>query len=245
MQTSFHRIKRLPPYVFAEVNAMKAKARAAGADIIDLGMGNPDQPTPKHIVDKLVEAAANPRNHRYSVSRGIPGLRKAYAAYYERRFNVSLDAETEVIVTLGSKEGLANLAQAHDHRIDKQRGHPPQAIGDDRENYDHHEKLNKLVHGFSLASVEGLITDAQSRSYRDVGVDSSQAIRRGRVHVLRQHRLKHPASGRHRKPESRRYVAPPNAHSTSATDYKLNPSRCDVRTAQRNGGSGSYEVRQV
>ncbi len=112
MQTEFHRIKRLPPYVFAEVNAMKAKARAAGDDIIDLGMGNPDQPTPKHIVEKLVEASANPKNHRYSVSRGIPGLRKAYASYYERRFNVTLDPDSEVIVTLGSKEGLANLAQA-------------------------------------------------------------------------------------------------------------------------------------
>ncbi|SDD73213.1 LL-diaminopimelate aminotransferase [Rhodospira trueperi] len=112
LQTEFYRVKRLPPYVFAEVNAMKARARAAGEDIIDLGMGNPDQPTPQHIVDKLAEAAANPRAHRYSASRGIPGLRRALAAYYERRFNVSLDPETETIVTLGSKEGLANLAQA-------------------------------------------------------------------------------------------------------------------------------------
>ncbi len=112
METEFHRIKRLPPYVFAEVNAMKARARAAGEDIIDLGMGNPDQPTPAHIVDKLVEAARNPRTHRYSTSRGIPGLRKAFAAYYARRFGVELDPETECIVTLGSKEGLANLAQA-------------------------------------------------------------------------------------------------------------------------------------
>ncbi|MBB4284729.1 LL-diaminopimelate aminotransferase [Roseospira goensis] len=112
LQTEFYRVKRLPPYVFAEVNAMKARARAAGEDIIDLGMGNPDQPTPQHIVDKLAEAAANPRAHRYSTSRGIPGLRRALAAYYDRRFNVTLDPETEVIATLGSKEGLANLAQA-------------------------------------------------------------------------------------------------------------------------------------
>ncbi len=108
----FHRIKRLPPYVFAEVNAMKARARAAGEDIIDLGMGNPDQPTPRHIVDKLIETVNDPKTHRYSNSRGIPGLRRALATYYERRFGVGLDPETEVVVTLGSKEGLANLAQA-------------------------------------------------------------------------------------------------------------------------------------
>jgi alanine-synthesizing transaminase len=108
----FHRIRRLPPYVFSEVNAMKAAARAAGRDIIDLGMGNPDQPTPQPIVDKLVEAVRNPRTHRYSTSRGIPGLRRAHAAYYARRFGVGLDPETEIVVTLGSKEGLANLAQA-------------------------------------------------------------------------------------------------------------------------------------
>ncbi|WP_173976144.1 LL-diaminopimelate aminotransferase [Magnetospirillum sp. LM-5] len=108
----FHRIKRLPPYVFAEVNAMKARARAAGEDIIDFGMGNPDQPTPAHIVEKLVEAARNPRAHRYSMSRGIPGLRKALSAYYARRFAVDIDPESECIVTLGSKEGLANLANA-------------------------------------------------------------------------------------------------------------------------------------
>ncbi|HMA51972.1 MAG TPA: LL-diaminopimelate aminotransferase [Magnetospirillaceae bacterium] len=112
METEFHRIKRLPPYVFAEVNAMKARARAAGEDIIDFGMGNPDQPTPQHIVDKLVEASRNPRAHRYSMSRGIPGLRKAQAAYYQRRFGVEIDPESECIVTLGSKEGLANLAAA-------------------------------------------------------------------------------------------------------------------------------------
>jgi alanine-synthesizing transaminase len=108
----FHKIKRLPPYVFAEVNAMKAAARADGDDIIDFGMGNPDQPTPRHIVDKLIEAVQNPRTHRYSNSRGIPGLRRALAGYYDRRFGVHLDPEREVVVTLGSKEGLANLAQA-------------------------------------------------------------------------------------------------------------------------------------
>lgn len=112
MDQTFHRIKRLPPYVFAEVNAMKANARAAGEDVIDFGMGNPDSPTPKHIVDKLTEAVADPRTHRYSTSRGIPGLRRAQAAYYDRRFGVDIDPETETIVTLGSKEGFANLAQA-------------------------------------------------------------------------------------------------------------------------------------
>ena len=110
--TEFHRINRLPPYVFAEVNAMKAKARAAGADIIDLGMGNPDLPTPQHIVDKLCEAAQDPKAHRYSASQGIKGLRKAFVSYYERRFGVTLDMNKEVCVTLGSKEGLANLASA-------------------------------------------------------------------------------------------------------------------------------------
>lgn len=108
----FHRIRRLPPYVFAEVNTAKAKARGAGEDIIDLGMGNPDSPTPPHIVAKLIETVQDPRSHRYSVSKGIPGLRRALAAYYERRFNVHLNPETEVVATLGSKEGLANLASA-------------------------------------------------------------------------------------------------------------------------------------
>ena len=112
IEQQFHRIKRLPPYVFAEVNAMKAQARAEGEDIIDLGMGNPDSPTPPHIVEKLVEAVQNPKTHRYSNSRGIPGLRRALTAYYKRRFDVELDPEREAIVTLGSKEGLANLAQA-------------------------------------------------------------------------------------------------------------------------------------
>jgi len=112
MDQEFHRIKRLPPYVFAEVNAMKAKARAAGEDVIDLGMGNPDLGTPPHIVAKLVEAVQDVRTHRYSNSRGIPGLRKAISSYYQRRFNVGIDPESEAIVTIGSKEGLANLAQA-------------------------------------------------------------------------------------------------------------------------------------
>jgi alanine-synthesizing transaminase len=108
----FHRIKRLPPYVFAEVNRLKAAARTRGADIIDLGMGNPDLPTPQHIVDKLVETIAKPRTHRYSASKGIPGLRRAQAAYYERRFGVKLDPETQIVATMGSKEGFANMAQA-------------------------------------------------------------------------------------------------------------------------------------
>ncbi|MCG8695571.1 MAG: LL-diaminopimelate aminotransferase [Minwuiales bacterium] len=112
MQLDFHLIKRLPPYVFDEVNTMKARARAAGEDIIDFGMGNPDSATPKHILDKLTEAVQDPRTHRYSSSRGIPGLRRAAAAYYDRRFGVDIDPETETIVTLGSKEGLAHLAMA-------------------------------------------------------------------------------------------------------------------------------------
>ena len=112
MHEDFHRIKRLPPYVFAEVNRLKAQARARGADIIDLGMGNPDLPTPQHIVEKMVETIAKPRTHRYSASKGIPGLRRAQAAYYERRFGVKLDPETQIVATLGSKEGFANMAQA-------------------------------------------------------------------------------------------------------------------------------------
>jgi alanine-synthesizing transaminase len=108
----FHRIKRLPPYVFAEVNRLKAAARAGGADIIDLGMGNPDMPTPQHIIDKLVETVGKPRTNRYSASKGIPGLRRAQAAYYARRFGVKLDPETQIVATLGSKEGFANMAQA-------------------------------------------------------------------------------------------------------------------------------------
>ena len=112
MIEDFHRIKRLPPYVFAEVNRLKAAARANGADIIDLGMGNPDMPTPQHIIDKLVETVGKPRTNRYSASKGIPGLRRAQAAYYARRFGVKLNPETQVVATLGSKEGFANMAQA-------------------------------------------------------------------------------------------------------------------------------------
>ena len=108
----FYRLKRLPPYLFTEVNAMKHRARTAGEDIIDFGMGNPDSPTPAHIVDKLIETVRNPRTHRYSTSRGIPGLRRAISAYYERRHNVTVDPDREVVVNLGSKEGFVNLAQA-------------------------------------------------------------------------------------------------------------------------------------
>ena len=110
--TDFHRVKRLPPYVFEQVNRLKAKARAGGADIIDLGMGNPDLPAPKHVVEKLVETAGKARTDRYSASKGIPGLRRAQASYYERRFGVKLNPDTQVITTLGSKEGFANMAQA-------------------------------------------------------------------------------------------------------------------------------------
>ena len=108
----FYRIRRLPPYVFEEVNKAKAKARNAGADIIDLGMGNPDLPAPQHVLDKLKETLGKPRTDRYSASRGIPGLRRAQAAYYERRFGVKLNPDTQVVATLGSKEGFANMAQA-------------------------------------------------------------------------------------------------------------------------------------
>lgn len=112
MTADFHRIRRLPPYVFEEVNRLKARLRAEGVDIIDFGMGNPDMPTPHHIVAKLIETARNPKSGRYSASKGIPGLRRAMAAYYGRRFGVKLNPDTEVIATLGSKEGFANLAQA-------------------------------------------------------------------------------------------------------------------------------------
>ncbi len=112
MSQEFHRIRRLPPYVFEHINPIKAQARADGVDIIDLGMGNPDLPTPPHIVDKLCETIKDPRTHRYSASRGIPGLRKAQASYYGRRFGVKLDPDTQVVATLGSKEGFANMAQA-------------------------------------------------------------------------------------------------------------------------------------
>jgi len=110
--SDFHRIKRLPPYVFEQVNRLKAEARARGDDIIDFGMGNPDMPTPAHITDKLIETLRDPRTNRYSASKGIYGLRKAQAAYYARRFGVKLDPNSQVVATLGSKEGFANVAQA-------------------------------------------------------------------------------------------------------------------------------------
>ncbi len=112
MDEQFYRMKRLPPYVIAEVNAMRHAARQSGEDIIDLGMGNPDQPPPQHVIDKLCEVAAKPDAHGYSQSKGIPGLRRAQSNYYERRFGVDLDPETEVVVTMGSKEGLGSLANA-------------------------------------------------------------------------------------------------------------------------------------
>ena len=112
MSEDFYRIKRLPPYVFAEVNRLKADYRSKGVDIIDFGMGNPDMDTPHHIVEKLVETVRKSRTHRYSSSKGIDGLRKAQARYYKNRFDVALDPEREIIATLGSKEGLANLAMA-------------------------------------------------------------------------------------------------------------------------------------
>jgi len=108
----FHRIRRLPPYVFEQVNRAKAAARNGGADIIDLGMGNPDLPTPAHVIEKLKETIGKPRTDRYSASKGIPGLRRAQAAYYARRFGVKLNPDTQVVTTLGSKEGFANVAQA-------------------------------------------------------------------------------------------------------------------------------------
>lgn len=112
MNTDFYRMKRMPPYVIAEVNAMRHAARQAGRDIIDLGMGNPDLPPPQHVIDKLCEVASKPDAHGYSQSKGIPGLRRAQANYYGRRFGVDLDPENEVVVTMGSKEGLASLATA-------------------------------------------------------------------------------------------------------------------------------------
>lgn len=112
MNTEFPRINRLPPYVFNIVNELKMQERHRGEDIIDFGMGNPDQPTPQHIVDKLIEASARKDTHRYSMSRGIPRLRRAICKWYAQRYEVELDPETEAIVTLGSKEGLAHLAMA-------------------------------------------------------------------------------------------------------------------------------------
>lgn len=112
MSDEFYRMKRLPPYVIAEVNAMRAAARAGGEDIIDLGMGNPDLPPPPHVIEKLCEVAQKPDAHGYSASKGIPGIRRAQANYYARRFGVELNPETEVVMTMGSKEGLASLATA-------------------------------------------------------------------------------------------------------------------------------------
>ncbi len=112
MTTDFHRIRRLPPYVFEQVNRVKAAARNAGVDIIDLGMGNPDLQAPEHVIEKLKETVGKPRTDRYSASKGIPGLRRAQAAYYERRFGVKLNPDTQIVATLGSKEGFANMAQA-------------------------------------------------------------------------------------------------------------------------------------
>ncbi len=112
MPEQFGRIKRLPPYVFTIVNTMKIEARRRGEDIIDLGMGNPDQGTPQHIVDKLIEAVQNPKNHRYSASKGITKLRTAVCDWYKRRYDVDLDPESETVVTIGSKEGLSHLALA-------------------------------------------------------------------------------------------------------------------------------------
>ncbi|WAC26824.1 LL-diaminopimelate aminotransferase [Ancylobacter sp. SL191] len=110
--TDFHRIRRLPPYVFEQVNRVKATARNGGADIVDLGMGNPDLDAPAHVVEKLKDTIGRPRTDRYSASKGIPGLRRAQAAYYERRFGVKLNPDTQVVATIGSKEGFANMAQA-------------------------------------------------------------------------------------------------------------------------------------
>ena len=112
MSDEFYRMKRLPPYVIAEVNAMSHAARRAGRDVIDLGMGNPDHPPPQHVIDKLCEVAAKPDAHGYSQSKGIPGLRRAQANYYATRFGVDLDPDSEVVVTMGSKEGLSSMATA-------------------------------------------------------------------------------------------------------------------------------------
>src|ERR1700736_4812346 len=108
----FHRIRRLPPYVFEQVNRAKAAARNSGADIVDLGMGNPDLPAPAHVIEKLKETIGKPRTDRYSASKGILGLRRAQAAYYARRFDVKLHPDSQIVATLGSKEGFANVAQA-------------------------------------------------------------------------------------------------------------------------------------
>lgn len=110
--SQFPRINRLPPYVFNTLTQLKTEARARGEDIIDFGMGNPDQPTPPHIVNKLIEAAQRPDTHRYSMSKGIPRLRRAMAAWYQRNYDVHLNSESQILATIGSKEGLAHLALA-------------------------------------------------------------------------------------------------------------------------------------
>ena len=142
----FYRIKRLPPYVFAEVNAMKAAARARGEDIIDLGMGNPDGAPPKHVIDKLAEVAAKPNAHRYSASRGIPGLRKAQAAYYKRRFGVTLDPDKEVIVTLGL-QGRPRQPCPGDHRARRCRAGAEPVLPDPQLRLHHRRRSDPLDPG--------------------------------------------------------------------------------------------------
>src|SRR5262249_14489691 len=166
----FHRIKRLPPYVFAEVNRLKAAARARGADIIDLGMGNPDMPTPQHIVDKLVETVAKPRTNRYSASKGIPGLRKAQAVYYARRFGVKLNRKTEVVAPLGSREGFANRAQ------------PITAPGDvilvPSPTYPIHE-FGFIISGAAIRHIPVVGTAASGGAAQFTGADAETAFLRG------------------------------------------------------------------
>ena len=144
--SDFYRIRRLPPYVFAEVNAMKAAARARGEDIIDLGMGNPDGAPPKHVIDKLCEVAAKPNAHRYSASRGIPGLRKAQAGYYQRRFGVTVDPDKEVIVTLGSKEG-PRQPRPGDHRAGRRRARAQPELPDPHLRLHHRRRRDPLDPG--------------------------------------------------------------------------------------------------
>jgi alanine-synthesizing transaminase len=139
--SDFHRIKRLPPYVFEQVNKLKAEARARGEDIIDFGMGNPDMSTPDHIVAKLNETLRDPRTSRYSASKGIGGLRRAQAAYYARRFGVKLNPDTQVIVTLGSKEGFANTAQRG-----REAALVPRSAGRHRHRHRVHHAIEDLRH---------------------------------------------------------------------------------------------------
>ncbi len=160
----FHKIRRLPPYVFEQVNRLKASARASGADIIDLGMGNPDLPTPQYIVDKLCEAVQHPRTHRYSSSKGIPGLRRAQAAYYDRRFGVKLNPDTQVVATLGSKEGFANMAQAITA--------PGDVVLVPNPSYP--------IHAFGFLMAGGVVRSVPS----DPGPDLFQALERAVVHSI-------------------------------------------------------------